>query len=179
MMVRLSPQIWLPLSCSRATAAVSALAKRTMATLLSCSNGLALSLLQQQAIVSCSRAATAASAAASLGHLLVLPHPCGALEHDLRMLSRVHVQAPGAVAPFMLLHGDIPKSIKCCNRSLTKPDCHCCWSPCDPDKHEGACLLHPPQEQVPGSTFLCRNCCRTSDSVLGSCSSNEKQLSQD
>ena len=47
-MVRLSPQIWLPLSCSRATAAVSALPKRTMATRLSCRNSAVVSLLWQQ-----------------------------------------------------------------------------------------------------------------------------------
>ena len=76
-MVRLSPQIRLPLSCSRATAAVSALAKRTMATRLSCSNSVAVKPQQQHAVLSCSRAMIAASAAASHGHLLLLQHKGG------------------------------------------------------------------------------------------------------
>lgn len=76
-MVRLSPQIWLPLSCSRATAAVSALAKRTMATLWSCSNSIAVDLQQQHVDLSCSTAITAARATASCGHLFVLQHTGG------------------------------------------------------------------------------------------------------
>ena len=64
-MVRLSPQIWLPLSCSRATAAVSALAKRTMATRLSCSNSVAVKPQQQHDVLSCSRAMIAPQAMAT------------------------------------------------------------------------------------------------------------------